>query len=140
MKPAIAGENPESILYLPLRHKEKAIGVITAQSFNKNAYTDYHLNILRNLAIYSSIALENASAYHQVNELLTDLKATQEKLVTQSKLAALGALTAGIAHEIKNPLNFVNNFAELTRDLVSELHQEIEKNRDKLDPADVTPL
>jgi signal transduction histidine kinase len=136
LKPAVAGENPESILYLLLQHKDKTIGVITAQSFNKNAYTEYHLNMLRNLATYSAIALENADAYHQVNELLTDLKTTQEKLVTQSKLAALGALTAGIAHEIKNPLNFVNNFAELTGNLVSDLRQEINKNRDKLDLAD----
>ncbi len=119
----VAGENPESILYLPLLYKEKRIGVITAQSFTKNAYTDYHLNILRNLATYSAIALENADAYHRVNELLADLKNTQDKLVTQSKLAALGALTAGIAHEIKNPLNFVNNFAELIADLVAELRE-----------------
>ncbi len=119
----VAGENPESILYLPLTYKDKRIGVITAQSFNKNAYTDYHLNMLRNLATYSAIALENADAYRQVNELLADLKNTQEKLVTQSKLAALGALTAGIAHEIKNPLNFVNNFAELITDLVAELRE-----------------
>jgi signal transduction histidine kinase len=127
LKPAMAGENPESILYLPLRHKEKTIGVITAQSFSKNAYTDYHLNILRNLATYCAIALENADAYRQVHELLNDLKNTQDKLVTQSKLAALGALTAGIAHEIKNPLNFVNNFAELSGDLVHELREEMTK-------------
>ncbi|HNR68951.1 MAG TPA: ATP-binding protein [bacterium] len=119
----VAGENPESILYLPLTYKDKRIGVITAQSFKKNSYTDYHLNMLRNLATYSAIALENADAYHRVNELLADLKNTQEKLVTQSKLAALGALTAGIAHEIKNPLNFVNNFAELITDLVAELRE-----------------
>lgn len=124
-KVAIVGESPESILYLPLQHKEKTIGVITAQSFNNNAYTEYHLNMLRNLATYCAIALENADAYRRLNELLDDLKSTQEKLVTQSKLAALGALTAGIAHEIKNPLNFVNNFAELSRELMQELEQEL---------------
>ncbi len=131
LKPAMAGENPESILYLPLQHKDRTIGVITAQSFEKNAYTEYHVNILRNLATYSAIALENADAYRRLNELLDDLKTTQEKLVTQSKLAALGALTAGIAHEIKNPLNFVNNFAELSKDLVHELEQELAR-----DPSD----
>jgi signal transduction histidine kinase len=128
IKAPAAGENPESILYLPLKHKDKTVGVITAQSFKKDAYTEYQLNILRNLATYSAIALDNADAYHRLNELLTDLKATQEKLVTQSKLASLGALTAGIAHEIKNPLNFVNNFAELSKELVSELGQEVEKS------------
>ncbi|HEX9971621.1 MAG TPA: ATP-binding protein [bacterium] len=137
---SITRETPKSVLYLPLWHKDKTIGVISAQSYNKNAYSDYHVNMLRNLAAYSAIALVNADAYHQLNELLTDLKSTQEKLVTQSKLAALGALTAGIAHEIKNPLNFVNNFAELTTELVSELRQEINKNRDKLDPADVITI
>ncbi len=132
----VAGENPESILYLPLTYNEKRIGVITAQSFNKNAYTDYHLNMLRNLATYSAIALENADAYRQVNELLADLKNTQEKLVTQSKLAALGALTAGIAHEIKNPLNFVNNFAELITDLVAELREVLSAKTDQSDTAE----
>ena len=132
----LAGENPESILYLPLQHKDKTIGVITTQSFNKNAYTDYHLNMLRNLATYSAIALDNADAYRRLNELLDDLKSTQEKLVTQSKLAALGALTAGIAHEIKNPLNFVNNFAELMGDLVKELREEFDRHQDKLAAPD----
>ncbi len=118
-------ERPKSVLYLPLWHKDKTIGVISAQSYQKNAYSDYHVNMLRNLAAYSAIALVNADAYRQLNELLTNLKETQEKLVTQSKLAALGALTAGIAHEIKNPLNFVNNFAELSQDLVLELEEEL---------------
>ncbi len=71
-----------------------------------------------------------------VEERTAEIKSAQEKLVTQSKLAALGALTAGIAHEIKNPLNFVNNFAELTADLIGELRHEIERNRTKLSPAD----
>ena len=102
-------------------------GVIIVQSFKKNAYSDYHLNMPHNLATYSAIALENADAYRQLNELLGYLKATQEKLVTQSKLAALGTLTAGMAHEIKNPLNFVNKFAELSKDLVQELEQELAK-------------
>ncbi|RPI73035.1 MAG: hypothetical protein EHM47_06915, partial [Ignavibacteriales bacterium] len=130
-KNAVEGENPESILYLPLTYKNKKIGVITAQSFKKNSYTEYHLNILRNLATYTTIAIDNADAYRQLNETVTkldtalnDLKATQEKLIVQEKLASLGQLTAGIAHEIKNPLNFVNNFAQLAKELVVELREE----------------
>ncbi|MCG3121421.1 MAG: Adaptive-response sensory-kinase SasA [bacterium] len=59
---------------------------------------------------------------------------TQEKLVTQEKLASLGALTAGIAHEIKNPLNFVNNFAHLSIDLMEELRAALAKQRERLAP------
>jgi len=129
---AAAGDNPESMIYLPLTYKEKKIGVITAQSFRKNSYTEYHLNILRNLATYTAIALDNADTYRHLNATLDDLKATQQKLITQEKLASLGALTAGIAHEIKNPLNFVNNFAELTRELASELGEELQKLKARL--------
>jgi signal transduction histidine kinase len=132
-----AGKHAASLLYLPLIYNEKPIGVITAQSFEKNAYTEYHLNILRNLATYVVIALENAEAYRQLNSTIQDLKKTQEKLVTQENLASLGALTAGIAHEIKNPLNFVNNFAELTAELVEELKEHFVKHRDKLSADDI---
>jgi signal transduction histidine kinase len=123
----IAGESPESILYLPLWNKNKVIGVISAQSFRKDAYTNYHINILRNLATYSAIALENADAYRHLAQLLEDLKTAQDRLVNQSKLAALGELTAGIAHEIQNPLNFVNNFAEVSSELIDEMKDELQK-------------
>jgi signal transduction histidine kinase len=124
-KPPVAGKPVASIIYLPLVHKDRAIGVITAQSFRKHAYTDYHLNILRNLATYATIALENADAYRRLTDTLERLKTTQEQLVVQEKLASLGALTAGIAHEIKNPLNFVNNFAALSIELIDELKDAI---------------
>ena len=132
------GDPPLSLLYLPLWNKGKAIGVISAQSRVGHAYTDYHVNMLRNLAVYSAIALDNAEAYHRLAALLEELKATQEKLVTQSKLAALGALTAGIAHEIKNPLNFVNNFAQLSRNLVQELRDEL--SREPQDPSAIAEI
>ncbi|HVO75232.1 MAG TPA: ATP-binding protein, partial [Ignavibacteriaceae bacterium] len=129
---------PRSLIYIPLISKERVLGVITIQSFIKNAYTDYHFKILQNLASYTAIALDNADAYHQLNETiykldsaLNDLKSTQEKLVVQEKLASLGQLTAGIAHEIKNPLNFVNNFAQLAKELVEELREEYNKVKDK---------
>ncbi|OAI39827.1 hypothetical protein AYO40_05395 [Planctomycetaceae bacterium SCGC AG-212-D15] len=69
----------------------------------------------------------------ELERTLAKLKATQEQLVVSEKLASLGALTAGIAHEIKNPLNFVTNFAHLSVDLVRELAEEINKQKDKLD-------
>lgn len=56
----------KSLIYLPLTSKEKTIGVITVQTYEANAYTEYHVNILRNLAVYTSIALDNAEAYQQI--------------------------------------------------------------------------
>ncbi|MBC6952070.1 GAF domain-containing protein, partial [candidate division KSB1 bacterium] len=124
-------EEPYSIIYLPLISQEKVLGVIAIQSFRKNAYTEYHLNLLQNLAAYTSIALDNADAYRRLDATLQNLKTTQQQLVTQAKLASLGQLTAGIAHEIKNPLNFVNNFAALSIDLAKELNETLASNADK---------
>ena len=127
-KPPIAGEASLSILYLPLIHQDKVIGVITTQSFKRNAYTAYHVNLIRNLATYAAIALDNASAYRKLNATLSELKNMQQQLVQQEKLASLGQLTAGIAHEIKNPLNFVNNFSDLSLELLEEAREELQKN------------
>ncbi|HYE58779.1 MAG TPA: ATP-binding protein, partial [Rhodothermales bacterium] len=72
----------------------------------------------------------------EIEAAYTQLKATQQQLVQQEKLASLGALTAGIAHEIKNPLNFVNNFASLSRELVEEIKTE-RSHKPELRVADV---
>lgn len=66
-----------------------------------------------------------------LNQSLEELKSTQDQLVQREKLASLGELTAGIAHEIQNPLNFVNNFAEVSVELVEELAEEWQKGREK---------
>jgi len=125
MSGPVRGENPESIIYMPLMQKGEVIGVLTTQSFSKHAYSEYQVTLLQNLANYAAIALDNASAYRRLNKTLEDLKAAQDQLVQQEKLASLGQLTAGIAHEIKNPLNFVNNFSDVSLELVEEIREEI---------------
>ena len=119
------GQRPVSLIYLPLKAKEKMLGVITVQSFEKNAYSEYHLYMLRNIAIYAAIALENAESYKKLNQTVDSLKKTQTQLIQSEKMASLGELTAGIAHEIQNPLNFVNNFSEVNRELIEELQERL---------------
>jgi len=115
------GKQPVSLIYLPLQVKQKISGVITVQSFQHNAYSDYHLFMLRNIAIYTAIALENAESFETLNQTVVRLKTTQSQLIQSEKMASLGELTAGIAHEIQNPLNFVNNFSEVNNELIDEM-------------------
>jgi signal transduction histidine kinase len=72
------------------------------------------------------------AAKQQVERTLTDLKQAQQQLVQSEKMASLGELTAGIAHEIQNPLNFVNNFSEVSNELIEEMKAEFERgNKDE---------
>ena len=75
-------------------------------------------------------AAELKTAYENLETAHKNLKSTQRQLIVQEKLASLGALTAGIAHEIKNPLNFVNNFSEVSNELINEMKTEL-KNGNK---------
>lgn len=123
----IVGKTPNSIIYIPLILQGQVTGVITTQSFKKDAYSEYHVNLLRNLSIYAAIALDNASAYRKLDSTLGELQSTQAQLIQSEKMASLGELTAGIAHEIQNPLNFVNNFSEINSELIVEMKDELAK-------------
>ncbi len=132
--------DPLSLIYLPLLTQDKVVGVITIQSFKRNAYTQSDLNLLQNLAAYTAIAHDNADAYRRLNALLEHLKTTQAQLLVQEKMASLGQLTAGIAHEIKNPLNFVNNFAALSQKVTKSLRQDLTAWAGKLESAEIQAI
>ena len=130
------GTRSASYLGVPIPVGDKIIGVLSVQSTeNENVFNQDDMRLLGTIAAHVGIAINNANAYEELNKTLQNLEATQVQLIAQEKLASLGQLTAGIAHEIKNPLNFVNNFSELSVSLVDELRDEFEKLKGKIDEA-----
>ncbi|KAF0151047.1 MAG: hypothetical protein FD143_2280 [Ignavibacteria bacterium] len=130
-----------SYLGVPIPVGDEIIGVLSVQSTaHENVFTKDDMRLLGTIAAHVGIAINNANAYKELNKTLVDLQATQNQLIAQEKLASLGQLTAGIAHEIKNPLNFVNNFSELSVGLVEELKGELKKLSSEIGKDDLEEI
>jgi two-component system, NtrC family, sensor kinase len=117
-------------LLAPLLRGEEIVGMLVVRRKMPGLFAQNTVDLIKTFAAQSALAIQNARLFENVEtrtrELarsLDDLRTAQDRLVQTQKLASLGQLTAGIAHEIKNPLNFVNNFSGVSVELIDELQE-----------------
>jgi signal transduction histidine kinase len=117
-----------TVLAVPMLREGVSLGVLTLTRSEVKPFTEKQIGLVTTFADQAAIAIENVRLFDEVQartreltKSLEELRTTQDRLVQTQKLALLGQLTAGIAHEIKNPLNFVNNFSGISAELIDEL-------------------
>ena len=134
-------------LATPLLRKGVPVGAILIRRTEVRPFSPKQIDLITTFADQAAIAIENVRLFNELrqrtddlSELLEDLRTTQDRLVQTQKLALLGQLTAGIAHEIKNPLNFVNNFSSVSSELIDELQDALKRPFDDKARAEIMEL
>lgn len=116
----VVGESVNSLIYLPLKVNNKKIGVITVQSFERNSYNDYHVNIIKNLAIYCGIAIENATMYERMEEQVVE---RTKEVVKQKEALQRSHETTHLLGVIGQQIISSTDF----NDIFTSLHESVSK-------------
>ena len=144
----ILGAGYRARLAAPLFRGDDIVGSLVVRRRAPGTFAPSIVDLMKTFAAQSAVTIHNARLYESVEKRtrelaasLQELRAAQDRFVQTEKLASLGQLTAGIAHEIKNPLNFVNNFSGVSAELIDELQQtlpRVKADANKL--AEITEL